>query len=91
MPEISTGNQQHQRKLNMERLMVKGLERIREAMKSDEGLAWSWHCNIAMLAVDSGGNHKEANIRTAKFMDDVFGVDTSKFKEYLTIMRQYEN
>ena len=71
--------------------MVNGLEKLRKAMKSDESLAWSWHCNIAMLAVDSGADHKEANIRTAKFMNDVFGVDTSKFKEYLAIMRKYEN
>lgn len=71
--------------------MVNGLEDLREAMKSDDGLAWSWHCNIAMLAVDSGADHKEANIRTSKFMTDMFGVDTSKFKEYLAIMRQYEN
>ena len=69
--------------------MANGLKELRDTLKSDEGLAWSWHCNIAMLAVDSGGNPKEANIRTAKFMADVFGVDTSKFKEYLAIMRQY--
>ena len=61
-------------------------------LKDDSSLAWSWHCNIAMLAVDSGADHKEANIRTAEFMKRLFDVDTSQSKEYKSIMsRHHEN
>lgn len=47
------------------------------AMQEDSGYAWSWHCNIAMVAQDAGAPHKEANERAADFMRRAFGVDTS--------------
>jgi len=55
-------------------------------MQDDRGYAWSWHCNIAMNAVDAGANHIEANIRTGDFMRRCFGVDTKIFPEYKQII-----
>lgn len=49
-------------------------------------LAWSWHCNLAMMAVDSGASHLEANIRTADFMLRAFEVDIQKLPEYQAIL-----
>jgi len=49
---------------------------LRRAMKNDPDYAWSWHCNIAMVAQDAGASHKEANERTSDFMHNLFGVRT---------------
>lgn len=54
------------------------LKEISKAMQIDPDLAWSWHCNIAMVAQDAGAPHKEANIRTADFMRRLFNVDTTR-------------
>lgn len=56
----------------------KHIKALSRAMKKDPGFAWSWHCNIAMVAQDAGAPHKEANERTADFMKYVFDVNTSK-------------
>ena len=49
---------------------------ISRAMKKDPGFAWSWHCNVAMVGIDSGAEHRQANERAADFMKRAFGVDT---------------
>ena len=46
-------------------------------IRSDEGYAWGWHCNIAMASVDEGMDRDAANRAAARFMRH-FGVDTSK-------------
>lgn len=56
------------------------------AMKHDASYAWSWHCNIAMVAKDTATDvcdvgyseqlHERAQIRTRDFMWYCFGVDT---------------
>lgn len=56
----------------------KALKELSFAMQIDPELAWSWHCNIAMVAQDAGALHKEANERTADFMRRAFDVDTTK-------------
>ena len=56
----------------------KALKDLSFAMQIDPDLAWSWHCNIAMVAQDAGAPHKEANERTADFMRRAFDVDTTK-------------
>lgn len=38
------------------------------ALQDDPGYAWSWHCNIAMAAVDEGVDHGTANHAAARFM-----------------------
>jgi hypothetical protein len=66
------------------------LNAIQFYLKENQDLAWSWHCNIAMTAVDAGAPHLEANKRTADFMRRAFGVDVTDFKEYKAIMQIYE-
>ncbi len=73
----------------MSNVIKNAVDNLSKVLQDDSNLAWSWHCNIAMLAVDSGADHKEANERTADFMKSVFGVNTSKTKEYLAIMEHY--
>lgn len=49
---------------------------LRDAMQKDYMYAWSWHCNIAMTAIDAGAPAKEANERAADFMHRAFDVRT---------------
>ena len=37
-------------------------------MRRDSAYAWSWHCNIAMSAVDEGMPHAAANRAAARFL-----------------------
>jgi hypothetical protein len=46
------------------------------AMRDDPGYAWSWHCNLAMMAKDAGADHKKAQQHAAAFMQRTFGVNT---------------
>ncbi len=52
------------------------LKVLSDAMKADDGYAWAWHCNLAMMAHDAGAPHKEANFRASDFMKSCFGVST---------------
>lgn len=51
---------------------------VTNAIRNDPGYAWSWHCNIAMAAVDEGVNHMAANKLAARFLMILTGVDTTK-------------
>lgn len=70
---------------------LKAMQALSDIMANDNEYAWSWHCNLAMMAVDVGANHKNANIRVSDFMRTAFGVDTSKLKEYKQIMESYDD
>jgi hypothetical protein len=54
------------------------VECLSAAFKADPDYAHTWHCNIAMAAIDAGAPHKEANERAADFMSRAFGVDTTQ-------------
>lgn len=61
---------------------IKGLI---DAMKADPEYAWSWHCNIAMAAHDSGaGPHHACNKGAALFLSLLSGgaVDTTQHPAY---------
>ena len=51
---------------------------VTNAIRNDPGYAWSWHCNIAMAAVDEGVDHMAANKLAARFLMILTGVDTTK-------------
>lgn len=51
---------------------------LESAMRDDAAYAWSWHCNIAMASIDEGAPHDSGNAAAARFMQQCFGVDTSK-------------
>lgn len=55
---------------------AEAMEALRAAMRGDPGYAWSWHCNLAMMAVDAGAPHQAANERAADLMKNLFAVDT---------------
>ena len=51
---------------------------VTNAIRNDPDYAWSWHCNIAMAAMDEGVNHVAANKLAARFLMILTGVDTTK-------------
>lgn len=51
---------------------------VTDALRADPDYAWSWHCNVAMSALDEGLDHYRANKAAARFMSLLAGVDTSK-------------
>ena len=51
---------------------------VSNAIRNDPDYAWSWHCNIAMAAMDEGVNHVAANKLAARFLMILTGVDTTK-------------
>jgi hypothetical protein len=53
------------------------IEAITQAVREDKQYAISWHANIAMAFQDEGGDHATANRAAARFMQQLFGVDTS--------------
>lgn len=55
---------------------------LQKALQADEDYAWSWHCNLAMAAVDEGVDHKVANMAASRFMQMCFGIDTSSFEHF---------
>lgn len=64
---------------------------LSSAMKRDSLYAWSWQCNLAMLAYDAGADHERSNIRAASFMSMFFGVDVTKGYEWKSFERQWNS
>lgn len=64
---------------------------LKQQLHHDAGMAWSWHCNIAMAVVDAGTNtaddHRLGNEGAARFMRLCFDVNTSKFPEYQSFLQ----
>lgn len=46
---------------------------IAKAVHEDQDYAWSWLCNLAMMAQDAGATNAEANKRAANFLYNIFG------------------
>lgn len=44
------------------------MDHLRKAIKEDAAYAWSWHCNIAVCAMDEGLSHERANKAAERFM-----------------------
>ncbi len=58
---------------------------LKESLQLDPEYAWGWHCNIAMMAVDAGCDHKIANDGAARFMRLCFDVDTSELPQFKSL------
>lgn len=52
------------------------------AFKLDPDFAWTWHCNLAMMAIDAGAPYVHAQRSAANFMKTLFGADTSTNRFY---------
>lgn len=58
------------------------------AMQADQHYAWSWHCNVAMTAIDAGAPRENADKWAATFMRNAFGVDTLAIAEQFAAQQQ---
>jgi hypothetical protein len=47
---------------------------IAKAVHEDQDYAWTWLCNLAMMAQDAGATNAEANKRAANFLYNIFGI-----------------
>lgn len=56
----------------------KAFNTLQLAMKDDSAYAWTWHCNLAMCAVDEGVDLATANQVANRFMQLCFDVDTKQ-------------
>ena len=61
------------------------MQNLTHALKEDADHAWSWHCNLAVMAIDAGADHRRANERAASLMMNLFGVDTRNNEHYKTL------
>lgn len=64
--------------------IAESLAILSKAMHDDPGYAWTWHCNIAMVAQDAGAPHAESNRQAAGFMHRAFGVHTTPPEGFAT-------
>lgn len=64
-------------------------DQLIERVKSDCGIAWAWHCNIACCVMNEGIHHKTSNIIAARFMKLAFGVDVTTFPEWKQFAHYY--
>jgi len=65
----------------MSKRVKQAFDVLKQAMEKDANYAWSWHCNIAVMAQDAGASHAIANDGAARFMKLCFGVDTARESE----------
>ena len=63
--------------------MITPFEELKTLIENDSSYAWAWHCNLAVPMKDEGIDHETANRAAARIMSTMFGIDTSKFKEYM--------
>jgi hypothetical protein len=60
------------------------MQMMRSLMQADESWAWSWHHNLAMMAVDAGAGSLSANQQAASFMRQAFEVDMKIYRNVVT-------
>jgi len=60
----------------MSKKIKRAFDVLKKTMVDDPDYAWSWHCNIAVMAQDAGASHVVANDGAARFMKLWFDVDT---------------
>ena len=65
--------------------MTVHFDAVKNAIGADPSYAWSWHCNLAMSALDASNgrlSHTEANEVAAGQMRHLFQYDVTVLKEY---------
>lgn len=65
--------------------LPRAMTAVTAQMNEDFDYAWSWHCNIAMSAVDAGCDHMIANEGAARFLQMLAGVDTRQHAAFKAI------
>jgi hypothetical protein len=66
------------------------MEMMRSLMQTDESWAWSWHCNLAMMAIDAGADRLSANCGAANFMRQAFEIDMTTSHLYRSLITGLE-
>jgi hypothetical protein len=64
-------------------------DEIKNAVGSDPSYAWSWHCNLAMSALDASKgtiDHTTANVIAAGQMRHLFQYDITVLQEYKDVV-----
>lgn len=67
------------------------LSELKAALQRDEDYAWTWHCNIACIALDCGESHEDANRRAASFMKNAFDVDVTNQDNWKQLEDQWKS
>lgn len=70
--------------------MTVHFDALKNAIGTDPSYAWSWHCNLAMSALDASKgtlSHAEANRVAAGQMRHLFQYDVTVLKEYKDIVK----
>lgn len=62
------------------------MEYLSEVMGDDSDYAWSWHCNLATLAINAGADRIPAHEHAATFMKVNFGVDVGVMSRFIDLM-----
>jgi len=65
--------------------LPRAMTHVTAQMNEDLDYAWSWHCNIAMAAVDAGCDHMIADEGAARFLQTLAGVDTREHAAFKAI------
>lgn len=65
------------------------LSDLKAALKADEDYAWTWLCNLACIALDSGGTHENSNRRAAQFMKNAFDIDVTQCENWKQLELQW--
>ncbi|QBJ02920.1 hypothetical protein MZD04_gp394 [Pseudomonas phage Psa21] len=66
-------------------------DRLKAAIRDDEGYAWGWQCNLAMPIMDATGiTRQQANIAAARLMSHLFKYDITKQSEYADVIKPEE-
>jgi hypothetical protein len=70
---------------------------LQKQLQTDDALAWSWHCNIAMAIFDTAqpaantpAKHRFANEAAALTMSRLFEVDVTKLREWVGFQKGWE-
>ena len=65
--------------------------RLSQAMQANMDLAWSWHSNIAVCALDEGASHEVANRAAARAMKLLFDTDVTKSRYWKNCEYQWNS
>jgi hypothetical protein len=76
LQSISSGTPVDADKFVLEDKLVDALRSIIRAMKRDPSYAYTWHINLVNAMLDSGVSSQLANEAAARFMYDMFTIDT---------------
>jgi hypothetical protein len=67
------------------------LDAIKAAFAKDDDYAWTWQCNLAMIAFDEGVSHQASNERAAGFIKNAFDFDIKAVDQWKDMQEYWKN